>query len=101
KARILVNRRIEAVAALRVLPIDLGPGRRQKYAPMVAVGLTELFKHRLACPVLKAGSGIDQSSIEKYPTLRGDCRCPVGKSQRDRAPQKRRRVHPWQRQATA
>jgi hypothetical protein len=32
---------------------------------MVAVRLIESFKYRLACQPLKAGSGIDQTSIKK------------------------------------
>ena len=57
KARILVNRRIETVTTLRVLHVDLGPGRRQKYSPVVTVGPTQLLKHRLTCQVLKACCG--------------------------------------------
>src|SRR5882757_2018294 len=101
KARILADRRLKTMTALGVLHIDLGPGRRQKYAPMVAVGLTELLEQRLACQMLKARGGIDQASVEENPTVRGDCRRPVRKGHRDGATQKGCLVHPRQRQAVA
>ena len=101
KARILVNRRIETVTTLRVLRVDLWPGRRHKHSPVVMVGLTEFLKHRLTCQVLKACCGIDQASIEENPTVRRDCRRPVRKCHCDRATQKGCRVHPRQCQAIA
>ena len=89
------------MTALGVLHMDLGPGRRQKYAPMVTVGSTEFLEQRLACQMLKARRGIDQASIEENPTVRGDCRRPVGKCHRDSATQKGCLIHPRQRQASA
>jgi succinate dehydrogenase/fumarate reductase-like Fe-S protein len=61
--------------------------------------MTEPFKHRLACPMLKAGCGTDQASVEKKPALRRDCRRPVRQSHLDRATKKGCRVHPRQRHA--
>ena len=89
------------MTALGVLHIDLGPGRRQKYPPMVTVGLTEFLKQRLACQMLKAGCRIDQASIEENPTGRGDRRRPVRTCHREGATQKGCPVHPRQSQAIA
>ena len=66
---ILGNGGMETMTPFKVGHVNLRPRRHQKNSSVVAVRLTKRCQHRLACQVLKAGSGIDQASIEEHPAV--------------------------------
>jgi hypothetical protein len=66
---------------------------------MVAVGAPMRYQRGFARQMLKTGGGVDQSSVEKYPSIRGGGRRSIGESRVEGAMRKGDRVHPRKRRA--
>jgi hypothetical protein len=89
------------MTTFRVRYKELGPGRREEYALVIAVDLAHATYDRLTRQVFEGRGGIDQSPVEEYPAVEAirfqsisECHC-------DRPAGERRSVHPGQRDTIA
>ena len=89
------------MTALGVGNINFRPRRRQKYAAMVTMRLSERVERRLPGQMMKGSRGVDQTPVKEYPscgTIGGGSA--IGNGELDGALRESGCVYPWERRAS-